>query len=56
MKYQIIYWLPRQSREFSDPRVFEARDAEEKNHTILSCIEHGYEIEEIHAIKEEDAE
>lgn len=54
MTYLITYWLPKQSRLFSQPRVFEASDAKEKNRTILSCIEHGYEIEEIRAIREEN--
>ena len=44
-KYRLIYWLPNQSKEFSNPRHFETDDKEEYEKALDTAKNEGYEIE-----------
>lgn len=43
--FEIIYWLPNQSKIFSEPQYYETNDREDFIHALQVATENGYEIE-----------
>ena len=52
-KYYFLYWLPKQSKLFSDPFYFGTDSFEEFTEKLNIAKEHGYEIEYIKGCKQE---
>lgn len=50
--YYLIYWLPKQSKLFSDPQMFTTTERKELEKAIETAEKSGYEIEEYGEIKE----
>lgn len=44
-KFRIIYWLPNQSRMFSNPQVHDVDTNKELNDCIKTVVENHYDIE-----------
>lgn len=44
-KYYFLYWLPNQSKIYSEPYYFGTNDHEELIKNLNTAKEHGYEIE-----------
>lgn len=44
-EFEIIYWLPNQSKIFSEPQYYETNDREDFIHALQVARENGYEIE-----------
>ncbi len=44
-KYVLIYWLHNQSKEFSDPQLFDTNDESEFSWALKTAEECGYEID-----------
>lgn len=43
--FKLIYWLPNQSRMFSDPQYYETSCREDFIHAVEVANKNGYEIE-----------
>ena len=49
--YYLLYWLPGQSKIFSDPQMFTTTERKELEKAIETAEKSGYEIEEYGEIK-----
>lgn len=46
-KYYLLYWLPNQSKVFSEPQLFVTESLEALEQAISIANANGYEIEEV---------
>lgn len=50
-KLRMTYWLPGQSKLFSEPQVFETEDGKEWERAVNIAHEKGYEIEKVERVE-----
>lgn len=48
---RMIYWLPNQSRLFSEPQIFETKSGKEWSRAVNIAHEKGYEIVKVEVVK-----
>jgi len=46
-QWKIIYWLPNQSKLFSQPQTVIAKTLDEKYDILNKCNVHGYTVEDV---------